>query len=77
MDVRIGVKYSPRELQIELPEGADAAELKAQIDSALADDDSVLWLTDRRGRQVGVPAGKITYIEIGSPDDDRRVGFGA
>lgn len=76
MDVRIGVKYSPKELNIELPEDADAAALKAQIDAALADDDSVLWLTDRRGRQVGVPSGRITYVEIGTPDTDRRVGFG-
>jgi hypothetical protein len=76
VDVRIGVKYSPKELNIELPEDADAAALKAQIDAALADDDSVLWLTDRRGRQVGVPSGRITYVEIGTPDTDRRVGFG-
>ena len=76
MDVRIGVKYSPKELLIELPEAADGDALRKQIDEALADD-SVLWLTDRRGRQVAVPAGKITYVEIGSPDDDRRVGFGA
>lgn len=76
MDVRIGVKYSPKELSIELPEDADAVAVKAQIEAALADDDSVLWLTDRRGRQVGVPAGRITFVEIGTPDTDRRVGFG-
>lgn len=77
MDVRIGVEYSPRELQIELPDGADGDALQDQIGKAIADGDSVLWITDRRGRRVGVPAGKITFVEIGSPDDDRRVGFGA
>ena len=35
-----------------------------------------MWLTDRRGRQVGVPADKVAYVEIGTPDADRRIGFG-
>jgi hypothetical protein len=38
---------------------------------------SVLWLTDRKGRRVGVPAAKLAYVEIGSPNEERRVGFGA
>lgn len=77
MDVRIGVSQHPRELDIELDEGTDRAALKKQIDEALADDDNVLWLTDRRGREVCVPSGRIAYIEIGSPDAERRIGFGA
>jgi hypothetical protein len=36
----------------------------------------VLWLTDIRGRQVGVPAGKIAYVDIGAPGSDNPVGFG-
>jgi len=36
----------------------------------------VLWLTDRKGRQVGVPVAKVAYVEIGSPHDERRIGFG-
>ncbi len=36
----------------------------------------VLWLTDKRGRRVGVPAEKIAYIELGANDGDRRIGFG-
>ena len=76
MDVRIGVTYSPKELDLELPDDADASELRAQVESALAGgQDSVLWLTDRRGRQVGVPVGKIAYVEIGPPGADRRIGF--
>ena len=30
--------------------------------------DRVFWLTDRKGRQVGVPTEKIAYVEIGTPD---------
>ena len=47
------------------------------IDAALADDDKILWLTDRHGRDIAVPPAKIAYIELGGPDAERRVGFGA
>jgi hypothetical protein len=76
MDVRIGVTYSPKELDLELDDDTDAAGVRSQVESALADGEaSVLWLTDRRGRQVGVPVGKIAYVEIGAPGADRRIGF--
>ena len=76
MDVRIGVTYSPKELELELADDADAAALKADLEAGIAKG-GVVWLTDRKGRQVGVPADKIAYLEIGSPEDDRRIGFGA
>lgn len=75
MDVRIGVTHTPKEIDVELGDGADADGLKAEIDRALAGDAGVLWLTDRRGRQVGVPVAKVAYIEIGAPGDERRIGF--
>ncbi len=77
VDVRIGVTYSAKELDLEVPEGTSPEDLRKQVESALADDDSVLWLTDRRGRRVGVVADKISYVEIGSESGDRRVGFSA
>lgn len=77
MDVRIGVQHTPKEIDIELPPGANRDEVRATIDAALADDDSVLWLTDRHGRDIAVPAGRIAYIELGSADGERRIGFGA
>jgi hypothetical protein len=76
MDVRIGVTYTPKELDVELGEGADPDKIKAEVESVLGGGSSVLWLTDRKGRQVGVPVDKIAYVEIGSPADDRRIGFG-
>jgi hypothetical protein len=76
VDVRIGVTYSPKELDLELDDDTDPASVRAQVESALSGgDDSVLWLTDRRGRQVGVPVQKIAYVEIGAPGPDRRIGF--
>ena len=78
MDVRIGVTYSPKELDLELDDGADPASIRADVEAALAGGSAaVLWVTDRRGRQVGVPVEKIAYVEIGAPGTDRRIGFGA
>ena len=76
MDIRIGVTYSPKELDIELAEDADPKTLKADIEKSLADG-GIVWLTDRKGRQVGVPADKVAYIELGRPDADHRIGFGS
>ena len=75
MDVRIGLTQTPKELEVQLGDDADADALRTQVDAALADG-STLWLTDRKGRQVGVPAQKLAYVEIGSPEDGRRIGFG-
>jgi hypothetical protein len=77
VDVRIGVLHTPKEIEIDLPSGTDPAELRATIDAALGDESSVLWLTDRHGREIAVPSAKIAYIEVGSPDSERRIGFGA
>jgi hypothetical protein len=75
VDVRIGMTQTPKELEVQLPEGSDPAELQKQVDAAISAG-TTLWLTDRKGRQVGVPAAKVAYVEIGSPSDERRIGFG-
>lgn len=75
VDVRIGVTYSPKELDLELADDADQASVRAQVEAALNGEASVLWLTDRRGRSVGVPTEKIAYVELGAPGADRRIGF--
>jgi hypothetical protein len=76
VDVRIGVTQAPRELTIELDDDADRDDLKSRVEAALAGASDVLWLTDRRGRDVAIPAAKVAYVELGSPDGDRRIGFG-
>lgn len=76
MDVRIGVTYSPKEIEVELAEGTDPDKLAAEIGDVLRSDSGVLWLTDRRGRRVGVPASKVAYVELDAAAEERRVGFG-
>ncbi|NNN01640.1 MAG: DUF3107 domain-containing protein [Acidimicrobiaceae bacterium] len=75
MDIRIGIVQSMKEIDVELPEDADREAVVKQVESTLKDD-SVLWLTDRKGRRVGVPAARIAYIELGTPKSERVVGFG-
>ena len=76
MDLRIGVTQSPREVSVELADDTDLEALRAQIDAALTGAVDVLWVTDRKNRQVAVSAAKIAYVEIGSPDSERKIGFG-
>jgi hypothetical protein len=76
VDVRIGVTFSPREIEIELADDADGDALRSQVESAIASGQGVLWLTDRKGRQVGVSVDKLAWIELGAAGDKGRIGFG-
>jgi hypothetical protein len=75
VDVRIGVTQTPREIEVDLGDQADVESLSAQMAEALGSESGMLWLTDRKGKKVGVVASKVAYIEIDSASEDRRVGF--
>lgn len=75
MDVRIGVIYSARDIDLQLDDETDRDALRKQVDEVLADDERVLWLTDKWGREVGVPSKKLAYVEIGSSAGGRQIGF--
>lgn len=75
MDVRIGVTYSPREIDLQLGEDVDRDELRKRVDEVLSDDSLVLWLTDRKGNDVAIPSSKITFVELGSAAESRSFGF--
>ena len=76
MDVRIGVTNTPKEITIEMADDVDVDGLVAEVEQAVADEGAVLWLTDVRGRQVGVPADRIAYVDVGAAGSDNPVGFG-
>jgi hypothetical protein len=75
MDIRIGIVQSMKELDVELPEDANRDKIMKEVEAVLGSD-KVLWLTDRKGRRVGVPASRIAYIEFATPASERIVGFG-
>ena len=74
MEIRIGVSQSIKEIDLDLGD-VDRDKVLADITKTLADDDAVLWLTDKKGKTVGVPAAKVSYVEVGGGAEERRVGF--
>jgi hypothetical protein len=74
MEIRIGVVHTPKELSLDLDGSLD--DVKQTVEAALADDDGVLWLSDTRGRTVGIPAERVAYVEIETDAGAKRVGFG-
>jgi Protein of unknown function (DUF3107) len=76
MDLRIGVTQSPRELTIELADDTDRVELRQKIDAALTGAVDVLWLADKKLRDIAIAAAKIAYVEIGTAEGERKIGFG-
>ncbi|HVB51828.1 MAG TPA: DUF3107 domain-containing protein [Acidimicrobiales bacterium] len=76
MDIRIGIVQSMKELDVELPADVDRDQVVKDVEAAL-ESEAVLWLTDRKGRRVGVPSRRIAYVELGTPASERVVGFGA
>ena len=77
MDLRIGVTNAPKEITVELADDTDVEALRADVDQAVGGEEgAMLWLTDVRGRQVGIPADRIAYVDVGAAGSDNPVGFG-
>lgn len=74
MDIRIGVQHA-KELEVDMGDGVDKEAVQKEIDKVLADGSGVLWLTDKKGRKVGIPATKVAYVEVGAEGSERRMGF--
>ncbi|HEV3173499.1 MAG TPA: DUF3107 domain-containing protein [Actinocrinis sp.] len=74
MEIKIGVQHAARELSLESDLSAEEAE--KTISAALTGKNSLLVLSDEKGRKIIVPTDRLAYVEIGEPTS-RRVGFGA
>ena len=74
MEVKIGVVWSAKELTVEMDGKPD--EVVASIEAALDNGAPVLWMVDKKGRRIGIPADKVAYVEIAEEDAVKRVGFG-
>lgn len=72
MEVRIGIKHSPRELAFETE--STAAEVRGLIEDAVSKDSSLVALTDTKGRQYLIDTESISYVELGG-EAGRKVGF--
>ena len=74
MDVRIGMSQSVRELELEIGD-EDRDTIIKDVEAAIARGDGTLWLTDKKGKSVGIAVAKLAYVELGAKDEERRVGF--
>ncbi len=72
MEIRIGIKHSPRELTFESDATPD--DVRATIDSAISEGQAFLTLTDSKQREYYVATKSISYIEFGG-EISRKVGF--
>jgi hypothetical protein len=74
VEVKIGIQSAPRELVVET--SASPEEVEKLLARALSTEGSVFALADEKGGRVLIPADKIAYVELASPEA-RRMGFGA
>jgi hypothetical protein len=72
VEIKVGIQHVAREITVETEE--TAAEVEKNLLKALADD-TLLTLTDTKGRTVLVPVDKIAYVDLGQ-EHVRPVGFG-
>lgn len=74
MEVKLGITDNPKELEVDVHQSAE--EVAKTVEDAVASGTrGVLWLTDSKGRRVGIPTDKLAYIEISEENPEKRVGF--
>jgi hypothetical protein len=71
VEVKIGVQHAPRELTLESAQ--TPAEVEQAVTEAMAKD-TVLTLTEEKGRRVIIPVDKVAYVEI-AESSNRPFGF--
>lgn len=72
MEVRIGIKDSPRELTLETDQAA--ADVRSLIEEAITSAAPLVSLTDAKGNQFLIATNSIAYVELGG-ETARKVGF--
>ncbi len=74
MEVIFGVQARDGALRVQIPD-PDVASLKKDIEAAVAGS-TVLWVSDKDGKEYGIPADKIAFVEFSSEKAAQsRVGF--
>jgi hypothetical protein len=73
MEVKLGVIYSQKELEIETDQSPD--QVIKTVEDAMNDEARIVWLVDTKGRRIGIPIDKLAYVEIGEDNTGKQVGF--
>ena len=69
--VRIGIADTGREVEVEVDSRHDVVN---QIEEAFAGAAHVLWFSDLKGGEVGIPIARIAFVELES-ESNHSVGF--
>ncbi|MEJ6490057.1 DUF3107 domain-containing protein [Leucobacter sp. USCH14] len=72
MEIRIGIKHSPRELAFDTD--SSAADVRRVVEEAISNDAALVTLSDVKGHQYLVNTEALLYIELGG-EGGRKVGF--
>ena len=72
VEIKVGIQHVAREIAVDTEQ--TAAEVEKNLLKALSDE-TILTLTDAKGRKVLVPVDKIAYVDLGQ-ENARPVGFG-
>ncbi|MFP5333157.1 MAG: DUF3107 family protein [Acidimicrobiia bacterium] len=73
MKVRIGVADSSKVVELDVD---DPAEFESAFAAALEGEETLVWVQDSKQRRVGIPRGKVAYVEIETDEGKQAVGFG-
>ena len=73
MKVRIGIADSTKVVELDV---TDAKEFESGFEESLASGDALVWVEDSKKRRVGIPASRVSYVEIETDDAKHNVGFG-
>ncbi|WP_297741255.1 DUF3107 domain-containing protein [uncultured Tessaracoccus sp.] len=72
MEIKLGIAHVAREIALETQESPD--EISNRLASAV-ESNGIFELADDKGRKILIPADRVGYVELGSPNA-RPVGFG-
>lgn len=77
MEVIFGIQARDGSLRVQLPDDEIAA-LRKELEQALNGEGNkkIVWITDKDGREYGIPSDKIAFVELSSDKAIRQVGFG-
>jgi hypothetical protein len=75
MEVIFGVQARDGSIRAQVPDDK-VDDLRKQLEAAFsADGPNIVWVTDKDGREVGIPSDKIAFVEFGTEKASRQVGF--
>lgn len=74
MKVKIGVAESNRVVELEVD---DLEAFQQRLEDSFKSDEGLLWFEDTKKHRVGIPKGRIAFVEADMAEERPAVGFGA